>query len=191
MAPRRSGRIEIGFAELIGISAATLATLVFVFVMGIYVGRELAAEHAPVDSRVARVPIGESAPRPLGENAPWGGRAPVAGQQTVVEEAKPESRMPDPILAGGVVAKPPTGTDTNPASPKASDANRVRALPGRGRARQAHRISAPNPRSPSPRAIIAQPSAIEEAGAPGGCRYTDRASHSFGRCLQCAGFGQS
>jgi cell division protein FtsN len=61
MARRGEGDYQFSFIELSLLAAGVLATVSAVFLMGFYVGRDSASEHAPLDERVARIPVDESA----------------------------------------------------------------------------------------------------------------------------------
>ncbi len=56
---KRRQHFEFTVVELTTLAASFVVTSVFVFLLGFYVGREVAAEHAPIGEQVARVPIGE------------------------------------------------------------------------------------------------------------------------------------
>jgi cell division protein FtsN len=72
MARRGEGSYQFSLIELSVLAVGVFATVAAVFLMGFYVGRESAGEHAPLDERVARIPIAENtevtekpvAPRP-------------------------------------------------------------------------------------------------------------------------------
>jgi cell division protein FtsN len=61
MARRGEGNYQFSLIELSVLAVGVLATVSAVFLMGFYVGRESAGEHAPLDERVARIPISENA----------------------------------------------------------------------------------------------------------------------------------
>ena len=97
MARRGEGSYQFSLIELSVLAAGVFATVAAVFLMGFYVGRESAGEHAPLDERVARIPIAESAelaekpaaprptkpapsaPPPAAATEPQGPTAPPAG----------------------------------------------------------------------------------------------------------------
>ena len=76
MAMARRGKENFRFStvELGALAVSYTITSVLVFLLGFYVGRKVAAEHAPVAENVARVPVGAppsetAAPRPASRTA--------------------------------------------------------------------------------------------------------------------------
>jgi len=72
MARRGGADYRFSLIELSVLALGVFGTVAAVFLMGFYVGRESASEHAPLDERVARIPVvenAESAPRPASRPA--------------------------------------------------------------------------------------------------------------------------
>jgi cell division septation protein DedD len=63
MARRTRGQFEFTVVELGVLAASFTVTSCLVFLLGLYVGRDLSAEHAPVDERVARIPVADHPPQ--------------------------------------------------------------------------------------------------------------------------------
>ena len=63
MARRGEEGFHFSFGQLALLAVGVLASTAFVFFLGIYLGRESASQHAPLDERVARVPPPEPAPK--------------------------------------------------------------------------------------------------------------------------------
>ncbi len=84
MAHRSGHRFQFSGVELTVLAAGFVATCVVIFLLGLWVGREVASQHAPVDERVARIPATEArreapvARPPEGQTAPATGPAPRA-----------------------------------------------------------------------------------------------------------------
>lgn len=85
MARRGEGSYQFSLIELSVLAAGVFATVATVFLMGFYVGRESAGEHAPLDERVARIPIAENAA--------------VAEKPAAPRPAKPAASAPPPVAA--------------------------------------------------------------------------------------------
>ncbi len=120
MARRDRGQFQFTVVELTVLAMSFAATSALVFLLGFYVGRENASQHAPLDERVARIPVG-SAPHedataesdsvrpgeaaalfdavaPSGGESGAGKRRPEPGDdEAAIEE---ESRDPAPRIAG-------------------------------------------------------------------------------------------
>lgn len=62
MARRGRGQFQFTVVELSVIAVSFAATSALVFLLGFYVGRENAAQHAPLDEKVARIPVGPAPP---------------------------------------------------------------------------------------------------------------------------------
>ena len=72
MARRGGADYQFSLIELSVLALGVFATVAAVFLLGFYVGRESASEHAPLDERVARIPVvknAEVAPRPASRPA--------------------------------------------------------------------------------------------------------------------------
>lgn len=100
MARRGDGNYQFSLIELSVLAMGVLATVSAVFLMGFYVGRDAASEHAPLDERVARIPISDNAapekpaaPRPL----PPAAAPPAAGSPP---PAAPPAQAPPTPQAG-------------------------------------------------------------------------------------------
>jgi cell division septation protein DedD len=63
MARRTRGQFEFTVVELGVLAVSFTVTSCLVFLLGLYVGRDLSAEHAPVDERVARIPVADHPPQ--------------------------------------------------------------------------------------------------------------------------------
>ena len=63
MARRGRGQFQFTVVELSVIAVSFAATSALVFLLGFYVGRENAAQHAPLDEKVARIPVGPAPPK--------------------------------------------------------------------------------------------------------------------------------
>jgi len=89
MARRGEGSYQFSLIELSVLAVGVFATVAAVFLMGFYVGRESAGEHAPLDERVARIPIAENAevaekpaaPRPAKPAVPTAPAVPAQPKQ--------------------------------------------------------------------------------------------------------------
>jgi cell division septation protein DedD len=111
MAVARKTREQFRFTtlELATLALSFAATSALVFLLGFYVGRRAAAEHAGVAETVARVPVGEP---PAAEFEPLA-RAPVASQPAARAgapaplKAKPAPAPPRPEPADAVASAPP------------------------------------------------------------------------------------
>ena len=104
--PRRGrGQFQFTVAELSVLAASFAVTALIVFLLGFYVGRENAAQHGPLDDRVARIPVGVAPER--AEAPQQGGRGeapsvtltppPVAGREPH-EESSEEDAAPAPSV---------------------------------------------------------------------------------------------
>lgn len=138
MARRGEGSYQFSLIELSVLALGVLTTVAAVFLMGFYVGRESAGEHAPLDERVARIPIAENAE--------------VAEHPAAPRPAKPAA------------SAPPTAAATEPPAPTAPPAGAVvpytvQVLATRNKA-EAEDLRAQLVR----RSIGAFISAVEEAG---------------------------
>jgi hypothetical protein len=60
MARRDRGQFQFTVVELTVLAMSFAATSALVFLLGFYVGRENASQHAPLDERVARIPVGSA-----------------------------------------------------------------------------------------------------------------------------------
>jgi cell division protein FtsN len=77
MARRGEDGFHFSFGQLALLAGGVSASVVFAFFLGIYVGREAAFQHAPLNERVARVPSPDltTPPRgPVRADAPAGAR---------------------------------------------------------------------------------------------------------------------
>jgi cell division protein FtsN len=102
MARRGEGSYQFSLIELSVLALGVLATVSTVFLMGFYVGRESASEHAPLDERVARIPIAESA-EAVAKPAAARAAKPAAPAPAGAPLAEPQAPAPAPAPAGAVV----------------------------------------------------------------------------------------
>lgn len=93
MARRGESSYQFSLIELSVLAVGVLATVSAVFLMGFYVGRESASEHAPLDERVARIPITESGN--------------PADKPAVTRPARPAPQPPAPVAQAAPPAPPP------------------------------------------------------------------------------------
>jgi cell division protein FtsN len=143
MSKRGEGGYQFSLIELSMLALGVAVTVAAVFLMGFYVGRDSASEHAPLDERVARIPITENAgaaKKPVPVREP---RSPVQAP------AKPVPDAPRP---------PPAAAPTRPI-PQVGVPYTVQVLATRNRA-EAEELRAQLVR----RSIGAFISAVEEAG---------------------------
>lgn len=154
----RRGRENFRFStvELSALALSFTVTSALVFLLGFYVGRRVAAEHAPVAANVARVPVGAapteaqrrpsaSEPAPAPASAPAvaqpGARAaaPTASPQTASQPAKPATAPAQGATALTPAAKvsagaPATQPPPAPSQDQAQSAGRAAAPPSTPRA---------------------------------------------------------
>jgi cell division protein FtsN len=139
MARRGEGSYQFSFIELSVLALGVLATVAAVFLLGFYVGRDSASEHAPLDERVARIPISEGAKAE---------EKPAAARRAAPKAALPAAPAPAPSPSA-----PP------PATPQVGVPYTVQVLATRNKA-EAEELRAQLVR----RSIGAFISAVEEAG---------------------------
>jgi cell division protein FtsN len=139
MARRGEGDYQFSLLELSMLAMGVLATVSAVFLMGFYVGRDSAGEHAPLDERVARIPISENAG--------------VAGKAVAARPAPPAA-APPPAAPSVLPPAAPT-----PTAPQAGVPYTVQVLATRNKA-EAEDLRAQLVR----RSIGAFISSVEEAG---------------------------
>ncbi len=99
---RSRAQFQFTVFELIVLAASFAATSALVFLLGIYVGRDIAGEHAPADQQVARLPIEHGAPialaaRPRG--APELQFGPTAAEAALAAEAAAAAAVAEARLA--------------------------------------------------------------------------------------------
>jgi cell division protein FtsN len=102
MARRGEDGFHFSFGQLVLLAAGVLASATFVFFLGIYVGREAASQHAPLDERVARIPAPGLTAKPAKEPALTAPSAPdvaAASPPPAPPRARPDAEPP----AGAVV----------------------------------------------------------------------------------------
>lgn len=92
MARRGEDGFHFSFGQLALLAGGVSASVVFVFFLGIYVGREAAFQHAPLNERVARVPNPEPTPN---VDRPVRADVAAAGRPTP-SEAAPPAAVPAP-----------------------------------------------------------------------------------------------
>lgn len=95
MARRGRGQFQFTVAELSVLAASFAVTALIVFLLGFYVGRENAAQHGPLDERVARIPVSgapERAPAAQDDvpTATAPERVPAPGPETQPRGERPE-----------------------------------------------------------------------------------------------------
>ena len=139
MARRGRGQFEFTVVELAVLAVSFTATAVLVFLLGLYVGREVASQHAPVDERVARIPVSAQPPA---------GPAPLElpEEATAVSKLAPGSASPQP-------ARPQPRPDPQRTPPEVAPAavdQGVEALARRALERRAEPVER---RPPSPPAM--------------------------------------
>ena len=92
MARRGEEGFHFSFGQLVLLAAGVLASTIFVFFLGIYVGREEASQHAPLDERVARVPPSAELPPKVAKPV----AAAPAARATEAAPARPPAAAPVP-----------------------------------------------------------------------------------------------
>jgi len=105
MARRGGADYRFSLIELSVLALGVLATVAAVFLMGFYVGRESASEHAPLDERVARIPVAEKsevAPRPAASR-PAKPAVPPTQSPAPPPAAPPTPKVASAPPAGGIV----------------------------------------------------------------------------------------
>jgi len=138
MARRGAGGYQFSFIELSVLALGVLATVTAVFLMGFYVGRDSASEHAPLDERVARIPIA--------------GGASAAEKPAPARQAPPKAALP-------AAPAPSPSAAPRPTTPHAGVPYTVQVLATRNKA-EAEDLRAQLVR----RSIGAFISSVEEAG---------------------------
>ena len=99
MARRGEDGFHFTVGQLALLAAGVTASVVFGFFLGVYVGREAASQHAPLDERVARIPAPEPPPKPAAK---------------VETRAKPEAPTPPPAAAAVAPTPPPPKAESSP-----------------------------------------------------------------------------
>ena len=102
MARRGDDGFHFTLGQLALLAVGVTASVVFGFFLGVYVGREAASQHAPLDERVARIP----APDPA---------KPAAAK--VETPPKPEPTAAPPPATAAIAPAPPSTPKAEPAPP--------------------------------------------------------------------------
>ena len=120
MARRGRGQFEFTVVELAVLGASFAVTSGLVFLLGFYVGREVASEHAPLGERVARIPVAPAPPKSAGPSVPPAIPPAIPMDPTAPKEAEAEAspeaapQPPEPGPAERAAAAPQTGAADRP-----------------------------------------------------------------------------
>ena len=120
MATRQKRQLQLTAFELVMIAASFVVTVTAVFFLGLYVGKTNASHHAPVEDRVARVPVDDftkyKRPAPIEKPV----KAPPAEEPVAAEPvAEPAKPAAEPLKAS---APPSVASETAPPAPAAAPA---------------------------------------------------------------------
>lgn len=116
MARRGRGQFQFTVVELSVIAVSFAATSALVFLLGFYVGRENAAQHAPLDEKVARIPVGPAPPR--AESGTGDAEPPAfAGEERKADAASAERQALTDTIDGEVASADPADEPEIPRTP--------------------------------------------------------------------------
>ena len=121
MARRGRGQFQFTIVELTVLAVSFTVTSVLVFLLGLYVGREFAAQHAPVDERVARVRVTDpSQPETRKAEPDPATLAPLFDSDQAVQQPVTPGEPPAPPVPPRVLdesSQPPQAASPEPAVP--------------------------------------------------------------------------